>query len=75
MTFSTKGSPTLYEYWNTSQNGTNIPIASANWTYQTFTTNITDIAHSVVFINLYMQRVGTLPGDVIVSVRHTAYTG
>ena len=72
MTFSTKGSPTLYEYWNTSQNGTNIPIASANWTYQTFTTNITDIAHSVVFINLYMQRVGTLPGDVIVSVRHTA---
>jgi len=69
--FATKGSPTPYEYWNTGGDSDSTWIYGSNWTYQTFTTNTTDIPHSITSIKLSMMRVGS-PGDVTVSVRRTS---
>lgn len=70
-TFSTKGSPAMYEYWDTGGDTDSFKIDSANVTYQTFTTNTTDISHSVTSFKLKLKRVGT-PGNVVASIKHTA---
>ena len=66
-TFSTTGSPVLYESFTTAPD-TSFTIQSVNWGSQTFTTTS---AHDVVSIYLNIYRVGS-PGDVTVSIRHTA---
>jgi hypothetical protein len=71
MVFSTKGSPTTYEYWNTGGDGDSFKVNSANWTYQTFTTNTTAISHSVTSIKLKLKRVGS-PGTITASIKNTA---
>lgn len=71
MTFSTKGSPTLYEANTAASTGDSYITNSANWTYQTFTTNMTNVGHTVSSIWLYLRRVGS-PGTVTVGIRYTA---
>lgn len=69
--FATKGSPVPYEFWNTGGDGYSVNITGGNWTYQTFTTNTTNIAHSVSSVWLSLQRVGS-PGTVTASIRNTS---
>jgi hypothetical protein len=70
-TVSTQGSPTMYEYWDTGGDIDSFKINSGNVTYQTFTTNTTDISHSITSVKLKLKRVGT-PGNVVASIRHTS---
>lgn len=67
--FATKGSPVPYEFWNTGGDTDANPTYAANWTYQTFTTNTTDVAHSITSIRLSLRRFGN-PGEVTASIRH-----
>lgn len=69
--FSTKGSPSKYEYYEDASTGSSGGIQSANWTYQTFTTNTTAVGHSVTSIWLYLLKVGN-PGTVTASIKHTS---
>jgi len=69
--FSTKGSPVTYEYNNTGGNTDSFKINSANWTYQTFTTNTTSVSHSITSFKLKLKRVGS-PGTIIASIKNTA---
>lgn len=69
--FSTSGSPSKYEYLEDASTGDSYITATANWTYQTFTTNMTSIGHSVTSIWLNLRRVGN-PGDVVASIKHTS---
>jgi hypothetical protein len=71
MLFATKGSPTLDEYWDTGGDAYGANITGATWAYQTFTTNSTDVSHSITSIKLSLLRVGN-PGTITVSVRHTS---
>jgi hypothetical protein len=68
--FATKGSPVPYEYWNIGGDGDSNKINSANLTYQTFTTNTTDIPHSITTVKVMLKKVGS-PGTVRVSIRNT----
>lgn len=71
MMLATKGSPIPYEVFTIAATHNSPAIQSANWTYQTFTTNTTDIAHSITSIWLYLHRTG-YPGTVTVGIQHTA---
>ncbi|MFA5051260.1 MAG: DUF2341 domain-containing protein [Patescibacteria group bacterium] len=71
-TFSTTGSPSLFEYLNTGGDGDSNHICSANWTYQTFTTD--DTAHTVTSVRLSLKRVGA-PGDVTISLKYANAAG
>ena len=71
-TFSTTGSPSLFEFLNTGGDGDSNHICSANWTYTTFTTD--DTAHTVTSVRLSLKRVG-LPGDVTVSLKYANAAG
>ncbi len=71
MSFATKGSPAIYEYWNTGGDTDSQRIGSANVTYQTFTTNTTTIPHSVTTVKLSLKRVG-IPGTITASLRNTS---
>jgi|GEM_PF-4795734 len=67
--FATKGSPALWEYFDTTADNTST-VYGANWFAQTFTTdNVT--SRTVTSIILPLQRTGN-SGDVIVSLRDTA---
>jgi len=67
--FATKGSPALWEYFDTTADNTST-VYGANWYAQTFTTdNVT--SRTVTSIILPLQRTGN-SGDVIVSLRDTA---
>lgn len=66
-TFSTTGSPSLFEFLNTGGDADSNHICSANWTYMAFTAD--DTAHTVTSVRLSLKRVG-LPGDVTVSIRN-----
>jgi hypothetical protein len=69
-TFSTKGSPVLYEHLNTSDNASSDAIYGNIWGYQQFTIS-DNISHTLTSINLYLKRV-LLPGTVTVSIKHAA---
>jgi len=66
--FSTKGSPTLYEYLNTGGDGNSGAIYSANWTAEQFTSG--NVSHTVTSVRVPLQRVGTYPGTVSLSITH-----
>jgi hypothetical protein len=71
-TFSTTGSPSLFEFLNTGGDGDSNHICSANWTYTTFTSD--DTAHTVTSVRLSLKRVG-LPSDVTISIRNANAAG
>lgn len=66
--FSTHGSATKYDCYDTGGDANGADIYGANWAYQTFTTTT---AHTVTEIWLYIQKTGT-PGTVTVSLRKTS---
>lgn len=69
-TFNTLPDPTRYVSYTGAGTADSANVTySTNWTYQTFTTGGTP--HTVSAINLYLKRTST-PGDVTVSLRHTA---
>ncbi|MDD5387646.1 MAG: hypothetical protein PHQ22_10675, partial [Sulfuricurvum sp.] len=71
--FATRGSPVPYDFTTNATAAVDSPaIYSANWSYQTFTTNTTAVPHSVTSIYLFLRRVGIDPGTVTVGIRHTA---
>lgn len=61
-------SSSIYEYWNTGQDGNSDNILSANWTAMQFTSD--NVSHTVETIRLYLKRTGASPGTVTVSLRH-----
>lgn len=69
--FATKGSPARYEYWDTGGNMNQSDTFGANVPYQTFTTNMSDIPHSITHLNLYLQKTGT-PTTVTAKVKNTS---
>ncbi len=70
--FATLGSPSLFEFINTGGDGDSAAICTANWTYQTFTSD--DTAHTITSIRLSLKRVGA-PSTVTVSIRNGNATG
>ena len=64
--FSTIGSASIYEYWNTGGDGYGPDIYANLWGYQQFTV---EDAHTVAFMRLYLKKTGN-PGTVTVSIRH-----
>lgn len=68
MVFATEGSPSLYEYLDTNNDGYSDDIYGANWVYQTFTV---DTAHTIETLYLYVKRTGS-PGDVVASIKRTS---
>lgn len=67
-TFSTSGSATQYDCYETGGDANQIDIYGAEWAYQTFTTTQT---HTVSSVWLYIQKTGT-PGTITLSIRHTS---
>lgn len=63
----TKGSPVVYEYYNTGYDGDSAAIYGSNYTAQQFTAQAT--SHTAIKIKLYIKRVGA-PGTVIVELYH-----
>lgn len=67
--FATKGSPAIYENYQTGGNNDSIDIYGQNWAYQVVTSNTT--AHTMTSMVLYIKRTGS-PGDITVSLRHVS---
>ena len=67
LMFSTKGSPVIYEYLNTGNDGNSDAIYDTNWSAQSFT--IADTGHTITSVNLFIKRVGS-PGNITVSLKH-----
>jgi hypothetical protein len=67
MVFTTEGSASLYEYWNTGEDDDSAAIYAGNWTAQYFTVDST--SHSVTAVRVYLKRVGS-PGTVTLSIKH-----
>lgn len=68
MVFSTEGSPTVYEYLNTGDDGNSAPCYASNTTAQIFT--VGSLSHTITSVKLKVARVGTSPDDVNVSIYH-----
>lgn len=64
--FSTKGSPTLYEYLNTGGDGDSEHIYSGNWTAEQFTSD--NVSHTITSVRIPLKRVGTSPNIVTLSI-------
>ena len=67
LMFSTKGSPVIYEYLNTGNDGNSDAIYDTNWSAQSFT--IVGTGHTITSVNLFLKRVGN-PGAITVSLKH-----
>ena len=65
--FSTTGSASIYEYYNTGGDGDSAAVYGQNWTAMQFTTGAT--AHTVTDVIAYLERVLN-PGTVTLSIRH-----
>lgn len=68
--FATKGSPALWDYFITASDNVS-SVYGVNWYAQTFTTDNTT-GRTVTSIRIPLDRTGTSPGTVTVSLRNTA---
>jgi hypothetical protein len=70
MTFSTKGSPVIYENYQTGGDSYGNNTAMGNITFQTFTTNST--AHTITSVKVYVFYHSHNSSELELSIKHTA---